>query len=107
MKAARLKAKSVAIGSMPHHSLTNALDARQENARKVLEELSPTAVIAYEIETALPSITQRATWVGMCRNNFHCYLSQRLERFSASDSPPCATWRGTGRCCRPNVGRAH
>jgi LacI family transcriptional regulator len=54
MRAARLKAKSVAIGSMPHHSLTNAPDARQENARKVLEELSPTAVIAYEIETALP-----------------------------------------------------
>jgi LacI family transcriptional regulator len=54
MKAARQKAKSVAVGPMPHHSLLNAPDMRQENARNILEELRPTAVIAYEVETALP-----------------------------------------------------
>jgi LacI family transcriptional regulator len=54
MKEAHCNAKCLAIGAMPDHALENLIDQRHENARRLLQEVRPTAVIAYEVEIALP-----------------------------------------------------
>jgi DNA-binding LacI/PurR family transcriptional regulator len=54
MEKAQQKTQCVAIGAMSHDPEIDRVDKRQETARHILEAVRPSAVIAYEVETALP-----------------------------------------------------